>query len=107
MIVSKENQLRILWLVAGGIFFSLAAFWLAWVWLAHWIWAGAVAGAIGGFSALWISRKIAGPFYRMEQDLDAILHGTRNRVEIKLRPGDPLQHLADLINELILRSPKG
>jgi len=104
LLVSKETQLRILWLVAGGIFFTLATFVLAKMWLGQWLWALAMASAIGGFTALWVSREIAGPFYRIEKDLEAILHGARSGESIKLRPGDPLQHLADLINELIQRT---
>src|SRR5688572_22467769 len=98
LIVSKESQLRILALVGGGIFFSMAALLAAWVWLGQWVWTLAVGLGLGGFAALWVSRQIAGPFYRIEQDLEAILHGTRHREEIQLRPGDPLQHLAQLIN---------
>ena len=73
-------------------------------WLQDWVWIAALAMAIGAFVSLWVSRKIAGPFYRIEKDLEALLNGASAGRKIHLRPGDPLQHLADLVNELIDRS---
>ncbi len=63
--------------------------------------------ALGSFISLWVSRRIAGPFYRIEQDLEALLDGATTGREIRLRPGDPLHHLASLLNELIERTGKG
>jgi len=73
-------------------------------WLEEWVWVVAVSLAIGALSALWVSRRIAGPFYRIEQDLEALLSGAASGKAIQLRPGDPLQHLADLVNQLIKKS---
>lgn len=74
---------------------------LAQMWLNQWLWAVAVGVAIGGFAALWVSRAIAGPFYRIEKDLESILRDAKPGEGIHLRPGDPLQHLAELINEIL------
>jgi hypothetical protein len=63
-----------------------------------------VGVGIGGFVSLWISRRIAGPFYRIEHDLESILSNGANGQPIALRPGDPLQHLAELVNRLIERT---
>jgi hypothetical protein len=103
LIVTKETQLRILWLVGGGVFFSLGA--MAWVsfWVHERIWLAALGLVIGAFASLWVSRQIAGPFYRIEKDLEAMLSGAKDGQPIHLRPGDPLQHLADLINQLTAR----
>lgn len=59
---------------------------------------------LGAFVSLWVSRKIAGPFYRIEKDLEALLSGAVSGKDIQLRPGDPLEHLAQLVNQLIERT---
>lgn len=64
------------------------------------VWAAAALLAMGGFVSLWVSRKIAGPLYRIERDLEAILSGTMENRPIQLRHGDHLQHLAALVNQL-------
>ena len=106
LIVTKETQLRILWLVGGGVFFSLGA--TAWIsiWIEEWVWRIALGLVFGAVASLWVSRQIAGPFYRIEKDLEAILSGARNGNTIQLRPGDPLQHLAELLNEVIQKVKK-
>jgi hypothetical protein len=104
LIVSKETQLHILWLVAGGLFIAMAGTVCIIVWVRDWVWVAALALALGSFLALWISRTIAGPFYRIEKDLEAVLSNGVQGKQISLRPGDPLQHLAALVNELISRS---
>ena len=104
LIVTKETQLRILWLVGGGVFFSLGA--MAWVsiWIGDWVWRIALALVFGALASLWVSRRIAGPLYRIEKDLETLLRGAHGGQKVVLREGDPLQHLAQLINELIDRS---
>jgi hypothetical protein len=104
LIVTKETQLRILWLVGGGVFFSLGA--TAWisVWITDWVWRIALGLVFGGLASLWVSRQVAGPFYRIEKDLETLLHGASKRQKVVLRDGDPLGHLAELINELIERA---
>jgi Flp pilus assembly protein TadB len=103
LIVSKETQLRILWLVGGGVFFCMAATMAIVVWVGHWIWAIALGLVVGAFVSLWVSRRISGPFYRIEKDLEALLNGAVAGRKIHLRPGDPLQHLAALVNQLIAK----
>ena len=44
---------------------------------------------------------MAGPLYRIERDLESLLNGAKEGQKVVLRNGDPLQHLADLVNELI------
>ena len=64
--------------------------------------AGSFVSLISGtFLALFLPQKIAGPIFRMEQDLKGIQDGNLDR-EIKLRDGDPLQGLAATINDTIL-----
>jgi hypothetical protein len=100
LIVTKETQLRILRLVCGGVFCSLALAALASVWVGHWVWRIALGLVIGSFASLWVSRRIAGPFYRIEKDLEAFLTGVGQEPRIQLREGDPLWHLGELINKL-------
>ena len=106
LIVSKETQLRILWLVGGGTFFCIAATLAFGIVIGDWFWTATVMLALGAFVSLWISRKIAGPFYRIEKDLEALLSGAASGKDIQLRPGDPLEHLAGLVNQLIERTRK-
>jgi len=106
LIVTKETQLRILWLVGGGVFFSLGATALASLWVDDWVWRIALGLVFGALASLWVSRQVAGPFYRIEKDLEAVLSGALNGDKVHLRPGDPLQHLADLVNQLIVKAQK-
>ncbi len=106
LIVTKETQLRILWLVGGGVFFSLGTTALVAIWVGDLIWRVALGLVFGALASLWVSRQVAGPFYRIEKDLEALLSGARNGQPIHLRPGDPLQHLTELVNELIQRAKK-
>jgi hypothetical protein len=106
LIVTKETQLRILRLVGGGIFFSLGATALFSLWVDAAVWRIAMGLVIGALSSLWISRRVAGPFYRIESDLESILHGAKQGQKVQLREGDPLRHLADLVNELIVKTGK-
>lgn len=101
--MTKETQLRILWLVAGGILFCIAASLTLSVYLADRLWVVVLMLAIGATVSLLISRKIAGPFYRIEKDLEAILSGAIKNQQIILREGDPLARLAELVNQLISR----
>jgi hypothetical protein len=106
LIVTKETQLRILWLVSGGVFFSLGATALASLGVTEWVWRIALGLVFGALASLWVSRQIAGPFYRIEKDLESLLHGAKERQKIVLREGDPLGHLAGLVNELIDQTQK-
>jgi len=76
------------------------------LWVGTWVWTVALVLAVGSFVSLWVSRRIAGPFYRIEQDLETLLRGAASGHPIRLRPGDPLDHLAQLINELIERTKR-
>lgn len=98
--------MRILWLVSLGVFFTLGA--TAWIslWIQDWVWRIALGLGFGTLASLWTSRQIAGPLYRIEKDLEALLSGARDGNKIILRDGDPLGHLADLINELIERTKR-
>jgi hypothetical protein len=101
LIVSKQTQLRILWLVTGGVFVSMLALVAIFLWIDRGWWTLAMGLAVGGMISLAVSRQIAGPFYRIEKDLEAWLEGAREGKYIQLRPGDPLHHLSGLINELL------
>jgi len=107
LIVSRKTQLHILQLVGGGVFFCMACALAFGAWSGQWVWTIALSLGVGAFVSLWVSRKIAGPFYRIEKDLEALLRGASDGRPIQLRPGDPLGHLAELVNELIERAPAG
>lgn len=63
--------------------------------------AGSFASLITGtMLALFIPQKIAGPIFRIEEDLKEIRNGNLKK-EIRLRNGDPLQDLAASINTTI------
>jgi len=63
--------------------------------------AGSIVSLISGaFLALFLPQKIAGPVYRMEQDLKAVQDGDLEK-EVKLREGDPMQGLAETINKTL------
>jgi hypothetical protein len=51
-----------------------------------------------------VSRKIAGPLYRIEKDIEAVLQGASHGYRVNLRQGDHLQHLAELVNQLMERA---
>lgn len=71
--------------------------------------AGSLVSLISGtILAIFLPQKIAGPIFRMEEDLRRIQDGHHDRV-IKLRQGDPLQDFADTINTTVaaLRASKG
>ena len=76
------------------------------VWVEDLVWRIVLGLVFGALASLWVSRQVAGPFYRIENDLDAILHGAQQGEKVHLREGDPLQHLANLINDLIERTRK-
>jgi len=70
--------------------------------------AGALVSLLSGtLLAIFLPQKIAGPIFRMEQDLQQIQNGNSDRV-IKLRDGDPLQEFAETINTTVaaLRAEK-
>ena len=104
LIVSKETQLHILWIVGAGVFLCVAITLGVVFFIEEWVWRLTLVLAAGCFISLWVSRKIAGPFYRIEKDLEELLTGAAEGKTIHLRPGDPLQHLAYLVNQLIERS---
>ena len=92
--------------MSGGVFFSLGMTMLFFIWVDALVWRIALGLVFGALASLWVSRQVAGPFYRIENDLDAILHGAQQGEKVQLRDGDSLQHLAYLINELIERTRK-
>ena len=51
-------------------------------------------------AGIFYSHRIAGPAFRIEQDLDRVLEG-ESGVKIRLRKRDQLQSLADKVNHLI------
>lgn len=69
----------------------------------EWVWTGVLSLAIGTFVSIWVSRRIAGPLYRIEKDIQNLLDGAAQGTQIHLREGDHLQHLADLVNQLMER----
>jgi hypothetical protein len=106
LIVNKETQLRILWLVWGAVFLCMVLTGVMVNVRLEWVWIGVVLIAIGTFVSIWVSRRIAGPLYRIEKDIESLLYGASSGVRVHLREGDHLQHLADLVNQLIERSQK-
>lgn len=56
--------------------------------------------------SIFLSHKIAGPLYRMEKSIQEALDSEGPIRPIKLRQGDELQSLADLINQLFERLPQ-
>jgi nitrogen fixation/metabolism regulation signal transduction histidine kinase len=64
-----------------------------------------VSGAVLSFLAalvvvIFIPQKIAGPVYRMEEDLKLVRNGDLQK-RIKLRKNDPMQDLATAINKTV------
>lgn len=106
LIVNRETQLRILWLVWGAIFFCMVLTATMVQVRLEWIWIAVLLVSIGTFISILVSRKIAGPLYRIEKDIETLLQGASNGVRVHLRQGDHLQHLADLVNQLMERSQK-
>ena len=92
--------------MSGGVFFSLGMSALFCAWVDALVWRVVLGLVFGALASLWVSRQVAGPFYRIENDLDSILHGARQGEKVQLREGDSLHHLADLINEVIERARK-
>ncbi|HVO33419.1 MAG TPA: hypothetical protein VMU17_05835 [Elusimicrobiota bacterium] len=88
------------------MFVSMTAALLIQAWLGDWVWTVALTLVVGAFASLWVSRLIAGPFYRIERELQNILSGAVSEHPIHVRPGDPLGHLTELINQLVERSKK-
>ncbi len=82
-----------------------ATAWIS-IWIDAWVWRITLGLVFGGLASLWVSRQIAGPLYRIEKDLETLLHGAKSGQKVILRDGDQLRHLADLINELIDRTRK-
>ena len=63
--------------------------------------AGSIVSLISGaLIAIFLPQKIAGPVYRIEEDLKEIQNGNLDK-EIRLRETDPLQGLAETINQTI------
>jgi hypothetical protein len=104
LIVNKDTQLRSLWIVWAAVFFCMVLTGLMVRFSQHWIWTGVALLAIGTFISIWVSRWIAGPLYRIEKDIESLLTGASSGVRVHLREGDHLQHLADLVNQLIERT---
>lgn len=64
--------------------------------------AGSLVSLISGtILAIFLPQKIAGPIFRIEEDLRKIQQGHRDKV-IKLRQGDPLQDFAETINTTVV-----
>jgi len=66
-----------------------------------------VAGLIAGIylilavlMGMFYSHKLAGPIYRIEKSILALINGSRN-LKVKLRKGDEFNKLADTINRLV------
>ncbi len=106
LIINKETQLRILWLVWGAVLFCMSLTALVMTFSLTWVWVAVVLLSIGTIISLWVSRTIAGPLHRIEKDLEALLQNASSGVRVHLRDGDHLQHLADMVNQLIDRSRK-
>ena len=104
LIVTKETQLRILRQVWGAVFICMALAAVMVRYSTEWIWIGVLLLSIGTFVSIWVSRTIAGPLYRIEKDIESLLQGATQGARVRLREGDHLQHLADLVNQLIERS---
>ncbi len=71
--------------------------------------AGSLVSLISGaLLAIFLPQKIAGPIFRIEEDLRSIQNGHLDK-EIKLREGDPLQDFAETINTTLaaLRAGSG
>lgn len=63
--------------------------------------AGSLVSLISGtILALFLPQKIAGPIFRIEEDLKKIKAGQLDKV-IKIRQGDPLQDFAETINNTV------
>lgn len=63
--------------------------------------AGSFVSLISGtILALFLPQKIAGPIFRIEEDLRKIQEGQLDKV-IKIRQGDPLQDFAETINTTV------
>lgn len=63
--------------------------------------AGSLVSLISGtILALFLPQKIAGPIFRIEEDLKKIQEGQFDRV-IKIRKEDPLQDFAETINKTL------
>ena len=69
--------------------------------------AGSFVSLISGvLLAIFLPQKIAGPIFRIEEDLRYIQNGHLDK-EIKLREGDPLQDFAETINTTLAILKKG
>ena len=106
LIINKEIQLRILWIVGGSVFLCMTFAVVLWSSGSPWLWNVVLMLAVGVFVSLWASRRVAGPLYRIEQDLEAFLSGALERGTIQLREGDPMGRLAELLNKLMEKSRK-
>lgn len=63
--------------------------------------AGSLVSLISGtILALFLPQKIAGPIFRIEEDLRKIQGGQLDKI-IKIRQGDPLQDFAKTINNTV------
>jgi nitrogen fixation/metabolism regulation signal transduction histidine kinase len=51
-------------------------------------------------AGLFMSHRIAGPVYRIAEDIDRVLAGEKG-VRVKLRRKDALEELANKVNQLI------
>jgi membrane protein implicated in regulation of membrane protease activity len=106
LIVTKETQLRILWLVWGAVFVCMGLAAVMVNFNLEWMWIAVVLVSVGTFVSIWVSRKIAGPLYRIEKDLEDLLENASGGVRVQLRKGDHLSHLAGLVNQLIERAER-
>ena len=65
-----------------------------------------VAFALIFFFALRVSHELAGPLYRIERELDIMVHTHDFTKPIKLRPKDQLHSLASKVNRVIQAARK-
>jgi hypothetical protein len=71
------------------------------------VWPAAIFVGVGMFLySLWVSRRIAGPAYRINAVLRLLLDGNPPE-KVRLRKGDYLQETAELLEELVLRERGG
>jgi len=89
LIVNKETQLRILWLVWGAVFCLHGAGRHHGDLQLGRLWVGVVLVSISTFVSIWVSRKIAGPLYRIEKDIESLLQGASSGVHVHIREGTP------------------
>src|SRR5262245_26244208 len=82
LIINKQTQLRILWLVWGAVFFCMGLTALMVLLGLEWVWMTALLISVGTMALLWVSREIAGPLHRIEKDLEALLRDATSGIRV-------------------------